>query len=237
MRHYMELYGGYSGEALDARVRAMEIDPDKPMIALTFDDGPMAGVTDPIVDILAKYDCRATFFILGVRIRNEATVPLLEKILGEGNELGNHTWKHLNLKTASGGEILTSLKSTNAAVYDATGYTVRLLRPPGGRVNAGVEKYAGRLGMSVVLWSQSGNVHEKDPAKIAENVQCQIVNGKVLEDGDIVLLHDTKERMIEAVEIMVPKLLSKGYQLVTVGELLALSDAGLVPGMRYYKQN
>lgn len=237
MRCRLSQFGGYTGTALDERMLAMEIDPDRPMIALTFDDGPVEGVTDRIVRILAEHNARATFFILGSRTRNPAAPELLKTILGGGNEIGNHTWQHLNLKTANGKEILDSVTMTNDAVFEITGYTPTLLRPPGGNVNGNVDYYAERLGMPIILWAQSGNVFETDPKKIAENVERQIVNGKTLADGDIVLLHDTNARMIEAVSIMVPRLIEQGYQLVTVSELLALSETGPVPGVRYSKQN
>ena len=237
LRKWMSLYGGYSGAALDARVQAMEIDPARPMIALTFDDGPVAGVTDAIVQILAQNDCRATFFICGWRTKKEATARLLETILGEGNEIGNHTWNHEKLSVANGKVMMTTLSRTNKAVFDLTGYEVHSMRPPGGSIGPGVRRYAKTNELAVVLWAQSGNVHEKDPEKIAENVFRQIVNGKELENGDIVLLHDTKPNMVEAVAILVPRLCEAGYQLVTVQELLQFSDRGFVYGEVYHKQN
>lgn len=236
MRARMEEFGGYTGAALDSRVAAMEIDPNRPMIALTFDDGPMEGITDAIVKILAHYDSRATFFIRGSRMKYEETPELLKKILGEGNELGNHTWGHEILARTNGKVIMDTLQKTNAAVLESTGYTMHLMRPPGGYSSAAVRRMAKRFELAVVLWAQSGNVHEQDPAKIAQNVQCQIVNGKELENGDIVLLHDTKPWMVEAVGIMVPALLEQGYQLVTVSELLSLSPRGIVYGEVYHKQ-
>lgn len=237
LRLRMARFGGLSGTALEERVRAMDVDPDKPMIALTFDDGPVAGVTDEILHILSEYDARATFFVLGKRGRFAQTPDLLRQILAEGSEIGSHTYEHLNLRTANGYQILSSLDKTDQMVYDATQTTMRLMRPPGGRTSAAGDRYAKQRGMAVVLWTQSGNVHEQDPARIAENVFCQYVNGKLLEDGDIVLLHDTKPWMVEAVRIMVPRLISEGYQLVTVSELIDLSEDGFVAGKRYRRQD
>ncbi|MBA4348097.1 MAG: hypothetical protein C0413_04520 [Clostridiales bacterium] len=87
-----------------------------------------------------------------------------------------------------------------------------------------------------MLWSQSGNVHETDPQKIAQNVEKQIVNGKELQPGDVILLHDTKKYMVEAVEIIVPRLIEEGYQLVTVWELLNCSGTEIVPGETYWNR-
>lgn len=110
------------------------------------------------------------------------------------------------------------------------------LRPPGGHNEWDVNRIARSDDMAAVLWSQSGNVHEFDPVKVAENVQKQAVNGRQLQDGDIVLLHDTKPHMVDAVEILVPKLLEQGYQLVTVWELLHCSEDGFTPGVTYRHQ-
>ena len=238
MRDYMARYGGYENEAaLEEALCSFEIDPDKPMVALTFDDGPIEGVTDRIVDILAANGARATFFVLGARTKAAGTTALLQSILGHGNEIGNHTWSHAALPSCNIPDMTGQILRTNDAVFAAVGYTVRSLRPPGGKYDHIVLHEAKKLGMPVVLWAQSGNVHEQDPAQIAENVFVQQVNGKALESGDIILLHDTKPHMVDAVALLVPRLVEAGYQLVTVQELLHLSDRGVLPGEVYRKQN
>ncbi len=236
-RAYMREFGEFeSEEALEAALLKLDIDPNRPMIALTFDDGPIPGVTDKILDILQQYDARATFFILGTRLKNEQTLPILKRMLVQGCEIGNHTWSHTYLKETTYQETRAAIRGTNEKVQELLGYNIRSLRPPGGQNSSNARRVCRELDMAVVLWAQSGNVYEKDPARIAQNVFCQIVNGKELHDGDIVLLHDTKERMIEAVEIMVPQLIEAGYQLVTVQELLHLSDIGFVAGETYKHQ-
>lgn len=238
MKKWMQLYGDFNSEAdIDKTIMRMEIDPAKPMIALTFDDGPILGISDEIAHILSQYDCRATFFIRGARMKRPETTVLLKKLLAGGNEIGNHTWKHQILTSAPYPVLLQTIERVNEEVFAATGYTIRSLRPPGGYSGSNVARMAKKFDLAVILWAQSGNVHESDPAKIAENVQRQIVNGKELENGDIILLHDTKPWMVDAVAIMVPQLLQKGYQLVTVQELLHLSKLGFVAGETYYKQN
>jgi peptidoglycan/xylan/chitin deacetylase (PgdA/CDA1 family) len=223
-------------DEIDAAIAQMGIDPDKPMVALTFDDGPVKGVTNKILDVLEQYHARATFFVLGTRLRKPEAVALVKRAITLGCEIGNHTWDHQILPGLNVSEIRFEIKSTNQIIYDTTGYTVRLLRPPGGSTGANTPRLAKEQGMAIALWAQSGNVHEFDPNKIAENVQKQIVNGKELHDGDIILLHDTKDRMVPAVELIVPQLLEEGYQLVTVSELLYLSEIGFVPGRIYHSQ-
>lgn len=225
-----------NAEEIDAAIENMYIDPNKPMVALTFDDGPVPGVTDQILDILERYHVRATFFIVGVRLKKPEAVALIQRAVSLGCEIGNHTWEHKNMTKITVNEMRKAIVDTNNAVYENTGFTVRLLRPPGGNMGWEVTRIATEQNMAIALWAQSGNVYEQEPEKIAENVQKQIVNGKELQDGDIVLLHDTKERMIAAVELIVPQLLDKGFQLVTVWELLNLSEKGFVVGQTYRNQ-
>lgn len=225
-----------NAEEVDAAIEQMYIDPDKPMVALTFDDGPVAGVTNQILDILEKYHVRATFFVVGTRLRKPEAVALVKRAIALGCEIGNHTWEHQNLTQVSVNVLRKEITNTNRIVFYNTGYVVHFLRPPGGSMGTNVTRIAEEQGMAIALWAQSGNVHEFDPEKIAENVQKQIVNGKELHDGDIILLHDTKDRMVPAVELIVPQLLEEGYQLVTVWELINLSEQGFVAGKTYRTQ-
>jgi len=219
---------------IEKAVDRMYIDPDKPMVALTFDDGPVPGVTDKILDTLERYNVRATFFIVGARLKKAEPVELVKRAISLGCEIGNHTWAHEKLTNLSKGAQRDTIKRTNEKVYEETGYVMRDLRPPGGYSDEYVCSVAKELDMAVVKWAQSGNVMERDPEKIAQNVQKQIVNGKELDAGDIILLHDTKTWMVDAVNIIVPQLLDEGYQLVTVWELLNSSEQGFVPGTVYH---
>ncbi|MDO4573029.1 MAG: polysaccharide deacetylase family protein [Clostridia bacterium] len=232
MRTQMRRYGQYpSEEAIEAQLALWEIDPTRPMIALTFDDGPVPGITDRILDILARYNLRATFFVKGIHV--EKGTDILRRAVAQGCEIGNHTWNHKILTDLSVQSICSQINKTNEAIYAAVGVETHILRPPGGSCNGYVYTAAKRCDMAVVRWSQSGNVKLTDPAEIAATVMLQKVNGKALQDGDIVLLHDTHEYMIEAVELMIPMILAEGYQFVTVTEILMLSERGLVYGERY----
>ena len=237
LRTQMRTHGTLSEEALEAKLRRMEIDPSKPVIALTFDDGPMPGVTDEIVKVLDQYDARATFFTIGTRFSYDTTIPLLASELAIGCEIGNHTWSHDRIPDSDYASVFNGARYLNKTVLESLGFEIKLLRPPGGYRDGKTSEICKRLGMAVALWAQSGNVHEHDPEKIVENVHRQIVNGKELQPGDIVLLHDTKPWMVDAVKIMVPKLIDEGYQLVTVSELIGLSERGFIPGEVYHKQD
>jgi peptidoglycan/xylan/chitin deacetylase (PgdA/CDA1 family) len=227
--------GSFAGrKEIEDAVDKMFIDPNKPMVALTFDDGPMPGVTDKILDTLERYNVRATFFIIGARMKKPEVVDIVRRAMSLGCEIGNHTWEHEKLTEFTRGRQFYTIERTNEKICEETGYVVRDLRPPGGYCDIYVCRVAEELGMAVVKWAQSGDVMERDPEKIAENVEKQIVNGKELQAGDIILLHDTKSWMVDAVEIIVPRLLEQGYQLVTAWELINCSEQGFVPGMVYH---
>lgn len=239
LRELLPQNGAFENEeAVEEAISGMGVDPNRPMIALTFDDGPKAGVTDGVLDVLEEYGVRATFFVCGWRINSEKEQlnALLRRMVSLGCEIGNHTTNHINMIKATYNELRMEIKTTNDRIYNVTGYTPRTLRPPGGRIGFYTAGAARSMDMAVALWAQSGNVMETDPERIAQNVLKQIVNGKELEDGDIVLLHDTHPEMIEAVKIMVPKLLEQGYQLVTVWELINCSERGFIPGETYRRQ-
>jgi len=223
-----------SEEAIEQEVRQMFIDPNKPMIALTFDDGPIPGVTDKILNVLEQYNARATFFVCGWRLDREMYQDILRRIAALGCEIGNHSWSHRKLLGQNFVSVRYEINNTNDAIFDITGLRPRCFRPPGGGFTFEASSVTQDDGMVIALWSQSGNVHESDPKRIAQNVEQQIVNGRKLQSGDVVLLHDTHESMIDAVEIIIPKLIEEGYQLVTVWELLNCLNEEIVPGEIYW---
>ncbi len=238
IRNFIRQYDpNRTDKQIDDAVRNMYIDPGKPMVALTFDDGPMPGVTDKILDILEEYNVRATFFVCGWRFKNEEAGAIVRRAVSLGCEIGNHTWAHKDMENLNIVDKRRAVKDTNKAVFDEAGFVVHSLRPPGGHKDWDVNRVARENGMAVVLWSQSGNVHEFDPTRVAQNVQKQIVNGRELRDGDIILLHDTHPHMVDAVKIIVPQLIKEGYQLVTVWELLNCSEQGFIAGGTYRQQD
>ena len=222
-----------SQEQIESDIARMAIDPDKPMVALTFDDGPTPGVTDQILDVLAQYNARATFFVCGWRFAREECKTILKRIAAQGCEIGNHTWSHIKLLEQNYVGVRYEIENTNDIIFETTGVRPRCFRPPGGQNSYEATRVTRENDMIIVLWSQSGNVHEYDPNRIAENVGKQIVNGRELQNGDVILLHDTPQCMVDAVKIMVPRLIDQGYQLVTVWELLNCSGEEIVPGTVY----
>ncbi len=195
-----------------------------PMVALTFDDGPHGVYTNTILDTLEAYGARATFFVLGCQA---ALYPAkLQRAYSLGCEIGSHTYSHPDLAAASARKIASEFSKTNSTVRSAIGKNPTLLRPPYGNHNASVRKSAG---MPVVLW----NVDTQDwKSKNAHAVAQHVLT--YASDGDIILMHDIYPTTAEAVKIIVPALLARGFQMVTVSELAAAKGVSLANGGAYY---
>lgn len=187
-----------------------KIDPNQPMVALTFDDGPTRQYTGAILDCLKEYQASATFFVLGSRA---ADCPdLLQRMVLEGNEIGNHTFSHKQLTTLSKANIETEITATQEAIHDVTNTYPGVIRPPYGSKNEAVMDCA--QGIKVVTWT----IDTEDwRLKNTEKIVNHVVN--TVKDGDIILMHDLYPSSAEAAIILIPKLQEMGYQLVTVSEL------------------
>lgn len=191
-----------------------KIDPNKPMVALTFDDGPSEKYTPEILDVLKSNYSLGTFFVLGTEV--EKNKELLNRMIKEGNQIGNHTYNHKNLTILSDEELSYQLDNTQNIIIESGDYTPTIMRPPYGYVNNELRK---KMYMSVVLWTLD--------TRDWENRNTEIICNNILEnvkDGDIILMHDIYESTAEAVKIIVPELKSRGYQLVTVDELNSIKN-------------
>lgn len=205
-----------------------KIDPAKPMIALTFDDGPSAH-TPRLLDILKKNNAKATFFIIGTSI--EGKEDTIKRIVNEGHEMGNHSWSHRNLTKISKEEVTEQLAKTKNKLFEITGQDCLLARPPYGAVKDVAKSVGKEMGITYINWS----VDTLDwKTKDADAVYNKIINN--VESGDIVLCHDLHKSTVDAMEKVVPKLIAEGYQLVTVSELLSHSSEPTEAGNVYYKQ-
>ncbi len=199
-----------------------EIDPSKPMLAMTFDDGP-GNYTDELLDILAENGARATFMVVGTRIaKHEDTI---KRIVAEGHEIGIHTWDHTKLTTLSYDEIVEEVDSVRRYIRKLTGVTPRIMRPPYGSTNDDVKKASVNEGFLIVRW----NVDPEDwKTRNAETNYNEVMS--TAKDGCIILCHDIHKETVESMKRIIPDLIAKGYQLVTVSELLEYSSTERVPG-------
>jgi len=209
---------------VDITLPKRDIDPNKPMIALTFDDGPNKKTTTPILDILKEYDSVATFFILGNRVSNNE--ELLKRMLEEGNEIGNHSYNHKELTKLSSEELREQIIDTQDAIIESTGFEPKLVRPTYGSYN---DKLKSEIDMPLILWSiDTLDWKSRDANKVADYVLANV------KDGDIILMHDIHDSTAEATQILVPKLIDMGFQLVTVSELYESKGESLESGKIYH---
>jgi Predicted xylanase/chitin deacetylase len=188
-------------------------------IALTFDDGPHPRHTEIILDILKKYDIKATFFVVGrnAMIHSE----IIKREIREGHEIGNHTYSHINLLKEQCNIAESDILLTENALYEICEYRPKLLRPPGGKYGETACLSAKKLDYRIVLWTIDSKDWSKPPAeKIAETIL------ETTASGDILLFHDFIAGISptpQALEIIIPELLKRGYNFVTVSELISSS--------------
>lgn len=202
------------------------IDPEKPMVALTFDDGPCSGITASILDTLKENNAVATFFVLGNRLTGNES--LLVRMLEEGSEIGNHSYSHKQLTALSPEELCYQIEATQEAVQGITRCVPALMRPTYGLHNEGVRQ---SVDMPFILWSLDTLDWKSRDARAV----CDMVLGRV-KDGDIILMHDIYWSTAEAVKELVPELKSRGFQLVTVSQMLEARGAPLQAGQVYYRE-
>ncbi len=202
-----------------------DVDLIRPMVALTFDDGPLEGSTNRILDILEENGVRATFFIQG---KQAALYPeLVQRAYGLGSEIGNHTYNHKDLTTLEDREAMDQIESVNSLVAELTGRACALVRPPHGR-GWRDSRVLELVPYPLILWSiDTKDWSTRDPSKTISAV----LDG--VKDGDIVLMHDVYVETAEAAAAIIPELIARGYQLVTVSEMFAAKGLDLSAGHAY----
>lgn len=184
-------------------------------IALTFDDGPHPEHTPRLLDALADVGARGTFFVVGERA--EQHPDLIRRIVGEGHELGNHTWTHSEPSVTSTARFLDEVAQTRRLIQDLTGRDCRLTRPPKGSLTVGKALGLWRQQQTVALW----NIDPKDFVMPNQPAMSQWLDGYRPKNGDIVLLHDNHSRAVVAVEQLAP---NHNLRFVTLSNWLRPAD-------------
>ena len=185
-----------------------KIDKNKKMVALTYDDGPSI-YTPRILKTLKENNSVATFFVVGNRVPMYSDT--VKKAYDMGCEIGNHTYEHKSLPNLSETEVKRQISKTNKEVKKAIGEKPVIMRPTGGATNTNIKKW---VGMPSIIWS----VDTLDwKTRNADSTRCAVLNR--VKDGDIVLMHDLYSATATASETIIPELVRRGYQLVTVSEL------------------
>ncbi len=199
------------------------IDPTKPMVALTFDDGPNNTSTVKILNTLEKYNVRATFFDQGKYMIKYPEIVKREASLGE---VGMHTYSHSNLNKLSVEQLKREIDLSKETYLKVLGYEPKLIRAPYGNSNSTVLK---NVDLPFIYWT----IDTLDWKSQNVNSIMNKVSGKNL-DGKIILMHSIHNASAKAVEVMIPYLLDSGYQLVTISELAQYRGYSLQGGKIYY---
>ena len=183
---------------------------EAPKIAITFDDGPSAHCTGRLLDGLKERNVKSTFFLIGKNAKENP--ELVKRLFEEGHLIGNHTYNHVDIAKVSDDEAKKEILDTDEVIYSITGKHVEYMRPPFGIWQRRLEL---DLEVLPVMWSI-------DPLDwTTENVD-EIVNKVVTEaeENDIILLHDCYDSSVDAALRIVDILMEKGFEFVTVDELI-----------------
>lgn len=199
-----------------------EVDPNKPMVALTFDDGP-GERTGELLDALDKYGAHATFFMQGKNIGSHQDE--IRRMKEVGCELGSHSYDHPDFTKLDAGGIKDQMDRTDQELHDIVGQGATVMRPPYGAINDTVKATVRK---PMILW----NIDTLDWKTRNAQMTINEVMTKA-KDGDIILMHDIHSESIDAAIELIPKLIAQNYQLVTVSEMAAAKGIRMEDGGRY----
>ena len=195
--------------------------PGSRRLCLTYDDGPNDPHTLHLLEVLAKHNAKATFFVVGKYVKDRPEI--VRQVATAGHELGNHTFAHPNLIFCTASQTRDEISRCDAVIGDATGMEPALFRPPfGGRRPANLRAIRAS-GKETVLWSLSGyDWSATSPGQIVDKVT------KRVRGGDVILLHDGGHRQfgqdrtltIQATDEILRRCSDEGYSFVTVSEMM-----------------
>ncbi len=184
-------------------------------VALTFDDGPHPHITDKILAVLEKYGVKATFFEIGRNVRLYPEVT--SRVIAAGHEVGNHTDSHAFLRGFSTEHVENEIMSADDAISDVCEYETHFLRPPGGIYDSAVVEASSDEEKVIALWTiDTLDWNHRSCKGITDEVLTHV------KGGDIILMHDYvsgESHTVEALEIIIPELLSRGYTFVTLSDM------------------
>lgn len=187
------------------------------VIALTFDDGPWVPYTEQILDILQRNKIKATFFMVGNVVKEHPEVA--KQVVNQGHAVANHTWHHW-YKKMSPDVAKSEIEKTKDIIYQTTGATTHIFRPPGGFLNNGLVSYAYKTKHFVALWSSDSMDYRRPaPDRLARNA---LINAR---PGGMILMHDgggDRANTVKALPTIISSLRAQGYRFVTVPQLLEM---------------
>ena len=192
-----------------------------PYVALTYDDGPNDPDTLKLMDVLARHDVKATFFLLGRFVRQKPEIA--RALVSAGHVIGNHSWDHPRLILASDAELRRQVQQTQSVIFDACGVMPTLFRPPFGGRRPGTLQTVRALGLEPIMWNVTCYDWKPTSAdRVVAHARRQI------RGGDVILMHDGDQRAmgadrshtVDGTERVVAYCKSKGYQFVTIPEMM-----------------
>jgi peptidoglycan/xylan/chitin deacetylase (PgdA/CDA1 family) len=199
------------------------VNTTRPVIALTFDDGPHPELTPKLLEILRANGVKATFYVIGRNV--DAYPEIARRIVQEGHEIANHSYNHPALTKLSPARLDEEIRSTNEAIERATGVRPTNMRPPYGAINDRVRQtLTGKFGLDVMIWSVDPlDWKRPGPAVVTQ----RMVSGA--KPGGILLAHDIHPGTVTAMPETIRQLKARGFEFATISELLALHDPSLPP--------
>jgi peptidoglycan-N-acetylglucosamine deacetylase len=205
--------------------------PGSKQIALTFDDGPNDPHTLKLLDVLAKQNARATFFMIGRYVQQRPDIA--RAVAQAGHVIGNHTFTHPLLIFKSEAETRSQLIRCRQELEDAFGKHSNLFRPPFGGRRPATLRIARELGFETVMWNVPSDDWKALPAVGIEKKIAKQIRG-----GDVILLHDgghsamgvDRAQTVEATENLILRYRDRGYDFVTVNEMLTVSNQSSITG-------
>ena len=187
-----------------------------PYIAMTFDDGPHPRNTPRLLDMLRQRNIKATFYVIGNSVKMYPEIT--RRIVAEGHEIGNHTWTHRNLTKLSNSEVCREMDRTRDVIVSATGVQPRTMRPPYGALLTRQRKMIFKeYGYPTIMWSVDPQDWKRPGISV---VRDRIISQT--RNGSIVLSHDLHAPTVDAMPSTLDGLLGKGFQFVTVSQLLTM---------------
>ena len=183
-------------------------------VAITFDDGPAPG-TNAVLDILKKYQAKASFFCIGKNL--EKHPEILARIVAEGHSVGNHSWSHSNVFSLFGKKkIINEIEQTNQLIKVTTDLACNLFRPPYGVVNPPIARAVRQTGMKVIGWNlRSFDTSTLDPEKVIRRIK------KRMRPGSVILLHDDRKNTAIILEAVLEFAKEQNYECVDVNTIFA----------------
>lgn len=195
---------------------------DKKTVAITFDDGP-GSYNSQFLEVLADNKAHATFFMVGSMMNSCQKCVL--NTYNSGNEIGSHTYEHINIKKNSDDLVATSLKKTDDLFYKITNDHIKYVRPPYGSYDSENLK---NIDNPLILWNMDPeDWRYRDVDKIVDYIMENV------KDGSIILMHETYKTSLEALKIILPQLYALDYQVVSISELATLKNKNLEAGHAY----